>query len=453
MKLIAARAKILILVVVYFLVCSSVFLYQYAKSAGQWVVHPANQNIYYDGELIKGSEIYSADGTLLFKSDSGGSSYAEDWTLRLATLHTVGDLSGNIDTGVLDLYKTSLIGYDLLNGVFNPSEKGGAARVTLDANTCITAYNALGEYNGTVGIYNYKTGEILCMVSKPTFDPHDMPDLGSPEYEGVYINRLTGGVYTPGSVFKLITTAAALENIPDIWSRQFTCEGGIQIGDEWLDCSGYHGDIDFETALAVSCNAAYATLANELGAQTLEEYASAAGVGKQFKINRAYTSTGRFDASAAKKPELGWAGIGQYTTLVNPMQYMIYMGAIANGGKATTPYYVSSVKNSFGIPRYFHIPSKQARMLEPQTANDLKTLMRNNAVYGYDDYSFEGLELCGKTGTAQIEGDDAHAWFTGFLDNPDYPLAFVVVVEHGDHGYSAAIPVARQAIYAALETF
>lgn len=122
-----------------------------------------------------------------------------------------------------------------------------------------TALAALDGRKGTVGVYNYKTGEILCAVSSPTYDPDDVPDVeGNPEtYEGVYVNRFLHATYTPGSVFKLVTAAAALDEIPDIGSRTFTCEGSAVIGGETIQCNGVHGTLNFEEALAHSCNVVF----------------------------------------------------------------------------------------------------------------------------------------------------------------------------------------------------
>lgn len=450
MRRIGRRAKIFAVVIVYFLTCSTVFLVRYAKDGSGWVVHPANQNVYANGELKEGGTILSADGTELFSLENG---YADGETLRKATLHAVGDKSDSINTGVIKTNKAKLIGYDFINGVFQPFEGGTQITLTLDADTCRAAYNALGSRKGTVGVYNYKTGEIICMVSKPSFDPENVPDLSGKAYEGVYVNRLTGGVYTPGSVFKLVTAAAAIDTIPNLYSRTFTCKGGTTIGGEWIKCSGNHGNVDFATALAHSCNAAFAELSVEIGKETLAEYAAKSGVGKQFSINGVDTSMGKFRVENAAAAELAWAGIGQYTDLVNPMGYMIYMGAVANGGRAVTPYYIKEIKTAYGLPQYFHFPSKEGRMLSEETAASLKSLMRNAVKVEYGESGFSGMELCAKTGTAEVDDGAPHAWFTGFLDREDTPLAFVVVVENGGSGKGTALPVARTVLQTALKAF
>lgn len=449
MKRIGRRAKILVVVIVYFLVCLCVLLGRYAKNAEKWVVHPANQDVYQNGVPTGKGTVLSKDGTVLLTLDENGTSYAaKDALLRKATLHAVGDLNDNISTGVLKTKKAKLIGYDRINGTYSPFSLGDSVKLTIDAETSKAAYQALGNYNGAVGVYNYLTGEIICMVSKPSYDPMDPPDLDGDSYKGVYINRVVNGVYTPGSVFKLITSAAAIDTIDDIYDQTFTCRGGIEINGEWIACTGNHGEISFEEALAKSCNAAFAEISNQVGKETLLNYVQDAGVNNQFSISGIKTSKGNFGLSKADEVGLAWAGIGQYTDMVNPMQFLIYMGAIANGGTAVTPYYVDSTAK---LLNQVKLDSKENRMLSQDTADQLKKLMRNNVESEYGDSRFDGLSICGKTGTAEVDDGRPHAWFVGFSDDPSVPLAFVVVVENGGSGTGTAIPVAQATLKAAAK--
>ena len=449
MKRIGRRAKILLVVAVYFLACLCVFLGRYAAGAERWVAHPANQDVYQNGLPTGSGSVVTADGETLLTLDENGTTYTgEDALLRKATLHAVGDVGDNIATGVLKTEKSKLIGYDIVNGVYSPLSAGDTVTLTIRADVSRAAYQALGSYNGTVGVYNYQTGEILCMVSKPSYDPLDPPDLTGDAYEGVYINRLFHGLYTPGSVFKLITAAAAIDTLEDLDSRTYTCNGGIEIGGEWIACTGNHGTVSFEEALAKSCNAAFAEIANEVGKDALLEHAQDAGVQQRFTVSGVRTSKGNFGLSKADETGLAWAGIGQYTDMVNPMQYLIYMGAIANGGVAVTPYYVDDTFTS--LLSRLHLSQQESRMLSAETAERLKQLMRNNVVSEYGDSRFEGLSICGKTGTAEVDDGASHAWFVGFSEDPQTPLAFVVVVEHGGRGSSTAIPVAQETLRAAV---
>lgn len=456
MKRIGRRARILSVVIVYFLACTGAFLYQYALGASDWVVSPANRNIYRDGMLLSPGIVLSADGETLFVSDADGNRYAASAALRKATLHAVGDRGDRIATGVVYRYKANLIGYDLLNGVYNPAGSNATVQLTLNSAVCKAAYEALDGRQGTVGIVNYKTGELLCMVSTPGFDPENVPeDLldNTDKYEGVFINRLLHGLYVPGSIFKLVTAAAAIDTIPDIFEQTFHCSGSVRYGNDVINCTGKHGDIGFERALAKSCNCAFAKIAEQVGKETLTLYAQKAGLGQRFAVSGSQTAAGRFDVSKAATVELAWAGIGQYTTLVNPMQFLLFVSAIAGGGTPCLPYYVDSVETGSGFTQSQKPGGKAQVMLEKATADTLADMMRNNVKVQYNDSSFSGMELCAKTGTAETSDGKPHAWFTGFLRNSKTPLAFVVILEHADSGLEKAVPVARTVLKEAVKTF
>ena len=128
-----------------------------------------------------------------------------------------------IGTGALTQFASKLTGYNVITGANTIFSGGRDLYLTIDADVCAEAYKALNGYKGTVGVYNYKTGEIICMISSPTYDPSDPPDIedGDEAYDGVYINRLLSAKFTPGSTFKLITAAAAIDNISeDVYKRQ-----------------------------------------------------------------------------------------------------------------------------------------------------------------------------------------------------------------------------------------
>lgn len=433
MNRIAKRAKYLSIVIAVFLVCSFIFLNDYRSAAHIWVVHPSNENIYNEGELTVAGTVHSSDGVQLLHSDSEGLAYSDDYFTRLSTLHVIGDKDNNITSGVLASKRDKLIGYDLLNGLFNASSSENNIDLTISAELSSLAYQALGNQNGAVGIYNYETGEILSMVSKPSYDPYDIPDLDQDMYEGVFINRVMNGLYVPGSIMKLVTAYAAVESIDDIYEQTFECQHGVEIAGEWIDCNGYHGLQTFEQALANSCNASFAQIALQLGNDKLDEYAKKAGVTTSYTINGVKTSSGKFDVKEVGQVDLAWAGIGQHTTLVNPMQFMLFSGAIANDGVLKVPHYI---KNN-SIFSSIDITDKGERIMDSSSAQKLSDLMRNNTISNYGDYNFPNLEVGAKTGTAEVEDDYPHSWFTGFSNNPSTPLAFVVIVENNSSGLTA----------------
>lgn len=433
MNRVAKRARYLSVIIVVFLLCAAVFINDYRKGAHIWVVHPSNRNIYKNGELTVAGSVYSSDGIKLLQSDNNGLSYAENANIRQATLHVIGDKDDNIASGVLSSQKNKLIGYTLLNGVYNSMNSTNNIDLTIHAELSAFAYQALGNHNGAVGIYNYETGEILTMVSKPSFDPYNIPDITQDSYEGVFINRVMNGLYVPGSIMKVVTAYAAIENISNIYSQTFSCDGGTWIDGEWISCNGVHGTQDFGQALAHSCNVAFAEISLQLGADVLNSYAQKAGLKTSYHIDGVNSSAGRFDVTNAAPVNLAWASIGQYTTMVNPMQFMLFMGAIANGGILTAPHYIDS--NS--LLSSIDVLNDNKRIMSTSTADQLKSLMRDNTKIMYGDGNFPNLELGAKTGTAEVEDGRPHSWFVGFSSNPDIPLAFVTIVENGSGSLSA----------------
>lgn len=398
-----------------------------------------------------GGTVVDRSGTLVLDA-TDGRSYAESETVRKAMLHILGDSQGNIPAYLLDEYGDELVGFDLLNGTYHSGERSGRMQLTLSADVQHAALDAMGDYKGALGVYNYKTGEILCMISTPTFDPTSPPDVqGNPErYDGVYVNRFLHATYTPGSTFKLVTAAAALEEIPDIRERTFYCEGEQEIGGETVVCNGVHGTVNFEQGLAQSCNVVFGEVAAELGADTLSRYAEQLGVTDSLSFDGFITRRGSFDLSRASVYETAWAGIGQYTDQVNLCQYMTFVGAIANGGVAAKPYLVENVV--FGeTEKYAVKPELLPRALSAETADELAEMMHYAVVNQYGEWYFSGLYAGAKSGTAE-RGEDqtANALLVGFTQDENCPLAFVMVLEGGDGGSSVCAPVISQVLNACV---
>ena len=259
MKKIERRMLICRVLALLLAVGMGVFLVKYALHGGSWASSAFNRHLYNnDGQLASGT-VLDRDGDVLSTVENGKRVYYDNATVRKATLHAVGDLQGNIGTGALNAFADKLSGYSLLNGAFG-AERGSDLYLTIDARYNYEAYEALNGHAGTVAVYNYKTGEILCMVSAPSYDPLNVPgDIEtSDRWEGAYLNRFLSSAFTPGSVFKTVTLAAALENIPDLDERTWDCQGSIQIGDDTIVCSGTHGQQHIGDAFANSCNVAFA---------------------------------------------------------------------------------------------------------------------------------------------------------------------------------------------------
>ena len=422
-----------------------IFSYRYVAHGDDWASYEGNRDVYNEGDLSKG-KLYDTNGTLLMQNTPDGMIFNDDASVRTALMHITGDKDNNISTGANRAFTDELIGYNLINGVYSLNNAGKDVSLTLDANICATAYEALAGRSGTVGVYNYKTGEILCMVSSPTYDPVDPPS--EPE-DGVYINRFTSATFVPGSIFKLVTAAAAIENLDDAYTWEINCTGSVSYGGEYAvtDVSA-HGTVDLEKALEVSCNCYFGQLAEKLGPDLLEKYTEKAGLMTSYDIDGIKTAEGTFDFPDSGM-NLAWTGIGQWEDMINPCSMMVYMGAIANGGEATHPNIVKPT--TFMGKQIDKITTKTTNMIDSTTAASLTEMMANNVVSHYGSENFPGLSLCAKSGTAEV-GDykEPHAWFAGFLNDDSNPYAFIVLVENSGYGADVAGAVANTVMQAVV---
>lgn len=408
---------------------------------GQWAMQPYNGHI--SSSL---GNISDRSGNVLATSTEEGRTYSDSETVRRALLHTVGDPYGYISTSVEYTMRDKLTGYNLITGlndtIFN--RMGSDIALTVDQNACAAAYNALGGKNGAVLVYNYQTGEILVKVSAPGFDPAYIPeDLETNEaYKGVYLDNTLSSSFTPGSIFKIVTAAAAMEKWPDTWSQwTHTCTGSENIGGSDVTClyGAAHGDQDMFSAMGNSCNVFFASLATEIGADALQAKAEEMGFGREFSLGSVPTAESEIDLSAANQNQLAWAGVGQYTVLSNPYHMMVLMGAIANGGEYVQPRLTQESQLFSGL-----LPGEDRTLVTAAEAQNLTQLLRGDVENYYGDWLFPtGMNVCAKTGTGEVgEGKAPNCWMVGFCDSVDYPYAFAILVEEGTGGIESAGSVA-----------
>lgn len=458
MKTTGTRSLILYIVGLGFLFGLGVFLYGFAKDGGNWAVQPFNRHVSGEGGGLASGRILDRNGEVIAQSVGGKRVYGGDAATRRAMLHVVGDSRNYISTGVQYNFRSELSGYNPVTGLVSPTGKpnGNDIRLTLDSSLCKLAVKKFGSRDGAAVLYNYRTGELLCMVSAPGFDPQKPPaDLTTDKtgkYEGAFLNKALSSTFTPGSVFKVVTAAAAIDGIPDLDSRTWNSNGSVTInGNKITDVKAY-GKLNFKNALAKSSNVAFSQIAVELGADRMIETAEALGFNKSFSLDGIPAAKSVYSVKGAQPNELGWSGVGQYTDLANPYHMMILMGAIANGGTPVLPHEIGAVTAPFGLTLKTGQAKNGDRMLETVTANRLKAYLRYDVTNAYGDGLFPGLAVCAKTGTAEVGNTKKpNCWMVGFSSNEATPYAFAVVVENETSGLRSAGQIASALMKAAAE--
>lgn len=322
---------------------------------------------------------------------------------------------------------------------------------TLNASLQTTAYNALGDRKGAVIAIEPSTGKILAMVSKPDFDPNDIEEnwdsLVSDETNSSLLNRATMGQYPPGSTFKIVTALDYFRTKGSFEGYSYLCEGSITMEDHTIRCynSTVHGQEDFYTAFANSCNCAFAEIGTVLGGKSLRKTSEDLLFNKSLPLKNSRKSSFTLDGSSPTALVMQTA-MGQGNTLVSPLHMALITSAIANGGILMQPYLIDQVQNNAGETVSTTEPVEYKRLMTDNEANLLGKLMKNVVTNGTAsalngrDYS-----VAGKTGSAEFdENGSSHSWFIGYCNADDPDLVVAIIVENGGTGSEAAVPIAGQ---------
>lgn len=323
--------------------------------------------------------------------------------------------------------------------------------LTLDADIQLAVERAMQGRRGAAVVMN-TDGEILASVSSPTFSQNDIAaSLSSPD--SPLYNR-TFAAYDLGSVFKLVTAAAALESgIGADFVHE--CTGSVQIGDNIFHCSnrGGHGELDMCAATACSCNTYFIALANETGSAAMLDMAQKLGFGRSLQLadNLATQSGSLPDIDELMRPAaLANFSFGQGSLMATPMHIASLVCTIASGGTLHPPRAVIGLADSNLEMTSYYTGPRAERVLSEETCTLLRSFMRESVVSGTaKNGEGENVRCAAKTGTAQtgITGENGtllQAWYAGFFpyDNPEYIC--VVVIEGGTSGGADAGPIFKE---------
>jgi penicillin-binding protein A len=352
---------------------------------------------------------------------------------------------------------------DLLTARETP---GGTLVLTLDRATQVAAEQALGDSKGAVVALDPRTGAVLAMTTFPRYDPNQLsshnPEAIRRNWErlvkdedGPLLNRAAGGLYPPGSTFKVVTAAAALENGVTM-TQELPSPTVLDVPQTSADIRNFggsscgNGSLTLTEALVISCNTTFAGLGIKLGSEKLAAEAEKFG----------FNAPSPYELPAATSviprhqdvPATAQSAIGQRDVRVSPLQMASVAATIANGGRRMAPFVAQEVVSDKGkvVKRFEGDDLGQA--IPERVAGDLQDMMRQVVESGTGTAAqIPGLQVAGKTGTAQhAQGRPPHAWFIGFTSSGDRSIAVAVVVEDGGSlgseatGGHVAAPIARR---------
>ncbi len=423
----------------------------------QVIANAANSRLdKYAANVIRG-DIVSSDGKVLATNNGDSRYYPYDNLFA----HAVGyskyskagiELVGNYylsdsNANVLERF---------VNTLREDKNEGDTIVSTLNYDLQKSAYDALGSANGAVVVMEPDTGKILAMVSKPDFNPNNIDAVWEEaNKEGsessVLLNRASQGLYPPGSTFKVLTTLAYMRQNPIKYKKySYDCAAEESIfNGVSVHCYNHktHGEQDLSTALANSCNQAYADIGIDLDVDkwrdTLEEFL--------FNKSLPYTdasATSRFYLDGkSDKGYIPQTAFGQGDTLITPLHNAMIVSTIANGGLMMKPYMIDSIENYKGARIKKFSPSSYDTLLTSKEVDVLTSYMRHVVESGTaaDYFAGASYEVAGKTGTAEYaNGEHDYSWFVGFssVDHPEIVVS--VLVEESDVNGVRATAVARQ---------
>ena len=460
--------NIFLLTIILFAAISMNLIYTQLIDPQKVLGRPENLRYILEEAMEPRGEIYSKDGALLAQSKHVGQLYLRNYPYGEIFEPILGFFDPKYGkSGIeqaLDNYLShkkwpGLIGTISRLVSMNLSDEPNTITLTINSRLQKKAYELLSERRGAVVAMDPKTGEVIVLVSSPSFDPNRLAEeweaLSSDE-GAPFLNRATMGLYPPGSTYKIITLAAALENKMDT-GKTVDCTGELEIGgNKVLEFEGRsHGEVDIEQAFTRSCNIFFALLSLDLGNNLLTSYSYRFGFDRKipFEVPVQKSHLGLEDQD--DEVALAWTGIGQAKVLVTPLQMVLVTCAIANDGIIMTPHIIKDIKSNDGKLLQQASSRVLFKALERQTADKISEMMQDVVEKGTGKAaSVPGINVAGKTGTAEVgNGKNPHSWFVGFAPAEDPTIVFSIIIENAGAGGVEAAHVFKEMVNEYLKEF
>jgi peptidoglycan glycosyltransferase len=446
-----------------------------AVRADWYAERPENRRAMAEELKIKRGVIIGYDGSVIVSSRRHSGYYSREYPQGSLATQLIGYTSARYGrSGIEKQLNGELTGQTAALGLENWVDRllgrrpvGADVKLTLVPAVQKAAQQALRGQKGAIVVLDPKTGALIASASAPTFDPADLENSWerlSQDTSAPLLNRATQGLYTPGSAFKVVTAASGLDNGKVTPDTEFVDTGTyVVFGGKVTNYGGeVYGPHDFTTALTYSINTTFGKVGNLLGRKRLISSMEGFGFYKTPPLalpQGEVLPSGRYDEKGILAPDafmdplaVAWAACGQEQVLATPLQMALVAAAVANGGRIMEPYYVQEVVAASGSVMQKAQPQQWLVAMKPATAAELNVMMQRVVNVGTGTAAaLEGIQVAGKTGTAE-RGDGGNlAWFIAFAPADDPQVAIAVVIEDTQStGGEAAAPLAAAVIKTAL---
>lgn len=444
--------------------------------ASEYQDMPSNNHTINKARFIKRGSIITADGLTLAESiQQADGTYARSYPNGNLAAHVVGYYSQQYGTmGIENTQNDTLTGskdysswQNALNSLAGISEPGNSVQLTIDSRIQRAAEQALAGRVGAIVALDPRSGAVLAWASAPTFDNTNIQAAieaanASGGADTSMYDRATLALYTPGSTFKVLTLASALENGLATLDTTYDSPGRMEIGGADVVSIGErgHGKISLAKAFALSSNTVFGQVADGLGAEKLVATARAFGYGQQLGLDFTTAASVMPNPEEMTEWELAWAGAGQPVgqghtpgPQATVMQNALMAATIANNGIAMNPYVVSQILAPDGTVLKTTRGHSLGQAVGSGTAEQVKQAMLDVVQNGTGSASaIAGVKVAGKTGTAETNNANANSTFVGFAPYDTPTVAIAVVIEQNAKGEESAAAVGGQVLRAALTT-
>lgn len=444
--------------------------------ASEYQDMPSNNHTINKARFIKRGSIITADGLTLAESiQQADGTYARSYPNGNLAAHVVGYYSQQYGTmGIENTQNDTLTGskdysswQNALNSLAGISEPGNSVQLTIDSRIQRAAEQALAGRVGAIVALDPRSGAVLAWASAPTFDNANIQAAieaanASGGADTSMYDRATLALYTPGSTFKVLTLASALENGLATLDTTYDSPGRMEIGGADVVSIGErgHGKISLAKAFALSSNTVFGQVADGLGAEKLVATARAFGYGQQLGLDFTTAASVMPNPEEMTEWELAWAGAGQPVgqghtpgPQATVMQNALMAATIANNGIAMNPYVVSQILAPDGTVLKTTRGHSLGQAVGSGTAEQVKQAMLDVVQNGTGSAAaIAGVKVAGKTGTAETNNANANSTFVGFAPYDTPTVAIAVVIEQNAKGEESAAAVGGQVLRAALAT-